>query len=166
VYGSGGAVRYSEDAHFGYDQFARAALQTFRNSYLPGMTSSTNEFARFFSGPNYAFLMERTRALSGYDPDPESVYESMMWAFQMEVPRSDMYDPRTFKFDEPTVQSFVSELNERVLEKAVSDTVAANQLWDGYTHFLTGRVPFDNDVNIATDVKGKACTYAMDYWLP
>jgi hypothetical protein len=157
---------FSEDAARNYDQFARTALETYRHSYQPGPTSNSAEFGRFFSGTNFAYLVNQTKEATGWMPDKEEVMDAMMYAFQMVQPRSDLYDERSSQFTESAVQSYMREMNKLALERIISETDASNNLWEGYeARFLRHEIPME-DTNIATDTKGKACTYAMDYWLP
>lgn len=133
------APQLTDDRILGLDQFARSALETYRSSYVPLPTSQTKEFAAFFNQHNYEMLYDEVKRRSGGNrPDPNELYELMMSAFQMIRPRSDEMDERISDFSPAATSSYVNEMNKFVLERAVEDVKAANQLWDHYAKYRHG----------------------------
>ncbi|MDR3540746.1 MAG: hypothetical protein P4L69_07210, partial [Desulfosporosinus sp.] len=81
LYLTGAASRPSVDKAFGYDEFARAAEETFRQSYDPLPTCNAREFATFFSRKNYDSLYKSIVDRAGNNPDPDELMETMFRAF-------------------------------------------------------------------------------------
>jgi hypothetical protein len=127
MYLTGAVSRPSVDSAFGYDEFARAAEETFRNSYDPMPTCNAREFATFFSRKNYEMLYREVVRQAGDNPDANELMETMFRAFSMVAPRSDEMDDRRTKFDDATIISYVKECNAKVLEDIVTDVIAGNQ---------------------------------------
>ena len=132
------APQMQDDRILGFDQFARSAIETYRSSYCPLPTSQTREFAAFFNQKNYELLYDEVKRRSGNKPDASELYETMMAAFQMVRPRSDDMDERSADFSPAVTRSYVDEMNKYVLEHAVEDVKAANQLWAHYAKYRHG----------------------------
>lgn len=128
------AKTYIADAGFGFDDFARSALEANRNSYHPMPTADSREFGAFFSARNYAWLREQIKARSGYYADDGDLFDCMQRAYSMVLPRSDIMDlsRRTVFSDRSVIQSYVDELNCYVLENLGEEVRQANKLWDYY----------------------------------
>lgn len=155
------------DESFHMDDFARAAMETWRSSYAPMPTASVNEFAAFFSKRNYDWLFSEVTKKAGNEPDEGELYEAMMWAFSSVAPRSDEMDERREDFSKAAVGSYVREMNKHVIEKVTVDTVAANQLWEAYAKYRNGPAGWDG--NIAgedTRTRFVGSQYDMTYLLP
>jgi len=161
------APQPSTDLTLGMDQFARAAMETYRSSYQPLPTASVNEFAAFFSRPNYTHLFNEVKRQAGYEPDASELYEAMMAGFSMVPPRQDEMDERREVFTKEVAQSYVREINAWVLDKVVADTVAANKLWDHYAKYMNGPVDWgeDEDMHFGVDTRTRlnASRYDMTY---
>ena len=139
LYLTGAAPRPCVDKALGYDDFARAAEETYSQSYNTLPTCNAREFATFFSRKNYNNLYKSIVERAGNNPDPDELMETMFRAFSMVAPRSEEQDMRRTKFDDATVVSYVLECNNYVLEHAVMDVIAGNQLEE---HFRNHRFVF------------------------
>lgn len=160
--------RRAVDEPLGLDQFARSALETYRNGYNPLPTSNVNEFAAFFSKKNYEKLYGEIKRQSGYEPDENEVLETMHYAFQMSPPRSDEMDMRRELFTPRVTASYVAELNKIVLERAVETTIQANKLWDHYAKYRNGPVGWgdDPDMHFGVDTRTRLNVSKYDFtWL-
>jgi hypothetical protein len=133
----GATTRRDSDA-LGFDDYARAAMETYRTSYSPLPTCSVNEFGAFFSKRNFELLMAEIQRRAGNEPDANEVYETMMRAYSSVLPRSDQMDERREKFGPGITRSYVREMNDHVLEWAVEDVKAANNLWEHLAKYRHG----------------------------
>jgi hypothetical protein len=156
------------DSILGFDQFARAAIETNRSSYNPLPAGSGDEYAAFFSRKNYDYLYAKARQLAKNEPDAGELYEGMMWAYSMVQPRGDEMDPRRELFGHDITASYVKELNARVLEKVVPEIKAANKLWDCYARNRNGPKDFQAEDNgyIDTRTRFQGSRVDMTYLLP
>lgn len=171
-YLTGATQRPQVDAAFGYDEFARAAEETFRQSYDTMPTCNRMEFAAFFSRRNYEALFREIAKQAGWQkPDATDLLEAMFRAFSMVSPRSDETDPRRTKFTQAAVASYVAECNAKVLDDMVPEVKAG---WDLERHFRTHRWGPGEDfakeqelhTGIDTRTRLNACMYDMTYLLP
>lgn len=170
-YLTGATPRPKVDSALGYDEFARAAAETFRQSYDPMPTCNAREFATFFSRKNYDSLYRSIVDRAGNNPDPNDLMEAMFRAFSMVAPRSDEMDMRRTKFDDATVVSYVRECNNKVLEDMVSEVIAGNQLEEHFRKHRWGPGPefgADPDMHYGVDVRTRwtGSSYDMTYLMP
>lgn len=155
IYLRASAPHKSVDIALGFDEFARSAMDTYRSNYANTPGCSWREFAMFFNKKNYDMLLKQIKRQAGNNPDPDEVFETMMRAYQSVQPRSDEMDERRERFDIPTVKSYVQEMNKLVIEWAVPDVIAANQLWDHLAKHRHGPVGWeeDEDMHFGTDTR-------------
>lgn len=158
----------STDRQLDFDQFARAAIEVGRASYLPLPAGSTQEYAAFFSRKNYEHLYRIIKRLAGNNPDSGELFEAMTWAYSMVQPRGDEMDERRNLFGPDIVKSYVDEMNKHVIEKVVTETEAANQLWDHYAKHMNGKPDFfeEDDGYIDTRSRFQGSRIDMSYYLP
>lgn len=127
------------DRELGFDEVARTAMETYRDSWNPMPTCNVREFRAFFSKPNYAHIkrevMKRTKP---FEPENEAVMEAMMQSFQMILPRSDETDARRTIFSAATTGSYLAQLNAHCIEKLYVDTYAAGKQADAYYEVMAG----------------------------
>jgi hypothetical protein len=171
IYLTAVAPRKPVDQALEYDHFARTALETYRNSYNPLPTASQAEFGKFFSEANYRYLYSEVKRQTGYEPDEGELYESMMYAWQMDPPRSDETDiERRTTFTPRVTASYVKEMNARVLEKVTEETTQANNLWAHYAKYRNGPVDLgdDEDMHFGVDsrTKFRGDMYDMTWMMP
>lgn len=171
LYLTGAVQRPSVDRAFGYDEFARAAEETFRQSYDTMPTCNVREFATFFSRKNYESLYKATVDRAGNNPDPTELMEAMFRAFSMVAPRSDEMDMRRTQFDDATIISYVRECNDKVLLDMVTDVIAGNQLEEHFRNHRWGPGPEfaeDPDLHFGVDSRTRlnGSMYDMTYMMP
>jgi len=146
-----GKKLYCADAAFGYDQFARAALESYRESYQPIPTASVNEFGAFFSKKNYDKLLKLvTEASGGFSPGQEELFEAMMTAYNLRPPRSDPTDERRSEFTPEVTTSYVDEVNSIVLDRLPEEVKQANKLWDFYAKNRNGPSELEDHWSVDT----------------
>jgi hypothetical protein len=143
------------DKEFGFDRFARTALETVRDSWQPMPTCNLKEFGAFFSEKNYKHIKAEVLAQSKpYKPEEEDIFDAMIQAFQLILPRSDQMDERREIFTDAVTRSYVAQLNEHCIDKLVVDTKAAGGQADHYYKYMQGPWDMDEDVyNIDTTTK-------------
>ena len=171
LYLTGAAPRPSLDVAFGYDEFARAAEETFRQSYDTMPTCNVREFATFFSRKNYENLYAIIKKRAGNNPDPSDLMEAMYRAFSMVAPRSEEMDLRRTKFDDATVISYVRECNNKVLLDMIADVIAGNELEEHFRNHRWGpgkEFAEDPDMHFGIDTRTRlnGSRYDMTYMLP
>jgi len=171
LYLTAATARPSVDAAFGYDDFARAAQETFRQSYDTMPTCNVREFATFFSRKNYESLYRSIVDRAGDNPDPSELMEAMFRAFSMVAPRSDEMDMRRTRFDDATIISYVKECNNKVLLDMVSDVIAGNQLEQHFRNHRWGPgagFAEDEDMHFGKDTRTRlnGSMYDMTYMMP
>jgi hypothetical protein len=119
------------DRALNFDEYARAAIEVFRSSYLPLPAGSPQEYAAFFSKKNYEYLYnESMRQSGGYRPDSNELFESMIRAYSVIQPRGDEMDLRRELYTTDVTNSYVNEMNVQVLDHIVPIIIASNKLWD------------------------------------
>lgn len=165
------AVPRPEDQKFGFDEFARSAMETYRNGYLPLPTASAREFGTFFSKENYAKLYKEVTRRAGYAPAEGDLFEVMQWAYSSVQPRSDEMDERRTHFDPNVTASYVAEMNSHVLDRIVEEVKQTNKLWDHYARYRNGPgqdFADDEDMHFGVDTRTRyhASRYDMTYWMP
>ncbi|MDR3540327.1 MAG: hypothetical protein P4L69_05090, partial [Desulfosporosinus sp.] len=131
-------------------------------------TCNAREFATFFSRKNYDSLYKSIVDRAGNNPDPDELMETMFRAFSMVAPRSEEMDMRRTKFDDATIISYVLECNNYVLEHAVADVIAGNQLEEHFRNHRWGPGPQfaeDEDMHYGWDTRSRlnASRYDMTY---
>jgi hypothetical protein len=171
LYLTGAVPRPGVDRAFGYDEFARAAEETYRQSYDTLPTCNAREFATFFSRKNYENLYRAIVDRAGNNPDPSELMEAMHRAFSMVAPRSDEMDPRRTRFDNPTIISYVRECNDKVLLDMVSNVIAGNQLEEHFRKHRWGpgeEFAQDPDMHFGVDTRTRlnGSRYDMTYLMP
>lgn len=157
------------DSILGFDQFARAAIETARGSYNPLPAGSGDIYAAFFSRKNYDYLYGKARQMAKNEPDAGELFEAMHWSYSMVQPRGDESDPRRELFGSDITNSYVKELNGRVLEKVVPEIKAANKLWDHLAKYRHGPVDLyevEKDMNMDTRTRFQGSRVDMTYYLP
>jgi hypothetical protein len=170
LYLTGAVPRPSVDKAFGYDEFARAATETYSQSYDTLPTCYAREFATFFSRKNYENLYKSIVDRAGNNPDEEELFETMMRAFSMVAPRSDEMDMRRTQFDDATIISYVQEMNDYVLEIAVSDVIAGNEQEEHFRNHRWGPGPEfaeDQDMHYGIDTRTRlnGSSFDMTYMM-
>ena len=170
LYLTGAAPRPSVDRAFGYDEFARAATETYSQSYDTLPTCNAREFATFFSRKNYENLYKSVVDRAGNNPDEDELMETMMRAFSMVAPRSDEMDMRRTRFDDETVISYVLECNNKVLEDMVTDVMAGAELEAHFRNHRWGPGPEfaeDPDMHYGVDTRTRlnGSSYDMTYMM-
>ena len=159
--------RYMSDRELGYDSFARAALETMRESYNPMPTSEYREFGRFFSGPNYRHLREEVKRMSGDYADDGDLMDMMIRAFTMIRPRSDIMDlERRQNFSDETTDSYVKEMNGYVLDNLPYEVYQANKQWEFMAKNRNGPSELADHPGIDTRSRNVGSLYPFDYWMP
>lgn len=158
---------YCADRAFGFDSFARAALEAMRNGYNPLPTSGVREFGSFFSEQNYNYLYEEIKKRAGFPIDRNELFDVMLTAYSMILPRSDPTDilDRT-RFTDDATSRYVNQLNQYVLEQTVEEVKQANKLWDFYAANRNGPSEFPEHLDTDTRTRLVGSMYAMDYFLP
>ena len=153
------------------DPVARAALETYRESYNPLPVGHVDEFRTFFSLKNYRYLYkEIIRQCKGMLPDETELMDAMMWAFSSVAPRSDESDERRDLFGADITNSYVQEINKYVLEKMTAEVVSANMQADTYYKYrMHGPVDYlqdwgESDIDTRTRLVGSRAN--MFYFLP
>lgn len=156
------------DSALGFDEFARAAIEVGRTAYNPLPAGSAQEYAAFFSRKNYQYLYKKIRDLARNNPDPGELFEAMIWAYSTVQPRGDEMDERRNIFGADITQSYVREMNKHVIERVVTETEAANQLWDHYAKHMNGKPDFfeEDDGYIDTRTRFQGSRVDMSYYLP
>jgi hypothetical protein len=158
---------YYSDAELGYDEFARAALETYRDSYNPMPTGTVKEFGRFFSAQNFQYLKEAVKKLAGYYADDGELFDMMVRSFSMIKPRSDEMDmERRTNFSDEVTQSYVDEMNKYVLDNLPEEVKQANRLWDFYAKNRNGPSEMPDHPGIDTRSRNVGSLYPFDYWMP
>ena len=162
-----GEKLYCADVAFGYDQYARAALEAIRASYHPLPTASTREFAKFFCKENHALLKEQVTQISGgYAPSDEELFEAMMTAFTLDPPRADPTDERRAKFTPEVTQSYVEEINALVLDRLPEEVKQANKLWDWYALNRNGPSELEDHWSVDTRSRLTSDLQSPSFYLP
>ena len=158
---------YNSDVELGFDEFARTALESYRDSYNPMPTGAVKEFGRFFSAKNFKFLKEKVKELSGYYADDGDLFDTMVRSFSMIKPRSDEMDlERRTVFTEEVTDSYVRELNGYVLDNLPEEVKQANRLWDFYAKNRNGPSEMPDHPGIDTRSRNVGSLYPFDYWMP
>lgn len=166
-YRGAGCVDYHDGQIEGMDSFARAALETLRDSYHCMPTGSVKEFARVFSKKNYDWLSAEVQRQSGYPADEGELFDAMISAFTMVGPRTDVMDVcRRLNFSDEVTASYVDEINRLVLERLVEETRQAHKLWDFYAKNRNGPSELPDSCDIDTRTRLVGSFYAFDYWMP
>lgn len=166
-YVGGGSQSYCADKAFGYDEFARAAAETMRDSYQPMPTAGVKEFAAFFSRPNYEQLLQEVQRRSGYPMEREQLMNVMIEAYSMIRPRSDGMDvERRLVFTPEVTQSYVDEMNRYVLDNTVEENKQANRQWEFLAKNRNGPSEFPDHLEVDTRTRFNGSLYAADYWIP
>lgn len=162
-----GSVNYCDEKVIGCDKFARAALETYRDSYHTMPTANVKEFAKVFSESNYKFLASEIKRRSGYEIDGGELFDLMMQAFTMIAPRTDIMDvDRRMNFSDQTVQSYVSEINAHVLDRGIEETIQANRQWEFLAKNRNGPSELPDSCGVDTRTRLVSSFYAGDYWMP
>lgn len=162
-----GGVNYCDAKVINCDEFGRAALETLRESYHTMPTGNVREFSKMFSAKNFNFLASEVKRLSGFEIDKSELFESMIQAFTMVAPRTDIMDvDRRLNFSEGVSQSYVDEVNKLVLERAVEETKQANKLWDFYAKNRNGPSEMPDSCDIDTRTRLTGSFYDGTYWMP
>lgn len=134
-------IQARRDAVLGIDRIARTALEATRTGMYARGGYDGEEFYAFFSDGNYKYLESRVAsATGGLKPEPELLFDAMMWAYYSVSPRSDELDPRRSSRSMEAVNSYVSEINPLVIERVASEVMAANRAWDGYARLHRGPI--------------------------
>ena len=161
------AKTYNSDAELGYDEFARTALETYRDSYNPMPTSDVKEFGAFFSAGNYQFLKEKVKHMAGFYADDGDLFDNMVKAYSMIRPRSDEMDfERRTVFTKSVTDSYVNEMNRYVLDNLPEEVKQANRLWDFYAKNRNGPSEMPDHPGIDTRSRNVGDLYPADYWMP
>lgn len=167
LYEGAGSVNYCDKKIIGGDEYARAAMEAMRDSYHTMPTSNVHEFVAFFSKKNFEHLENEIKTRSGYNPDREDLFGTMMSIFAMVAPRTDVLDvERRLDFSLNTITSYVRELNKHVLDRCVEETKQAHKLWDYYAKNRNGPSEMPDITGIDTRTRLVGSFYAADYWLP
>jgi hypothetical protein len=162
-----GSVDYCDQNVIQCDEFGRAALETLRESYHTMPTGNVKEFAAVFSSKNFNYLASEVKSRSGFDIDKNELFDSMIQAFTMIAPRTDIMDvSRRLDFTKETTESYVKEINRQVLDRAVEETKQANRLWDFYAKNRNGPSELPDNCDIDTRTRLVSSFYAADYWMP
>lgn len=162
-----GSVKYCADVALGYDEFARAALETMRESYQPMPTGGVREFGAFFSARNYSYLEQEITRRSGYPMEKSQIMDVMITAYSMIHPRSDITDvERRTDFRPEVTKSYVDEMNAYVLDHTIEENIQANKQWDFYAKNRQGPSEFPEHLDTDTRTRLNGSMYAFDYWMP
>ena len=166
-YEGAGSVNYCDQNVIGCDEFGRAALETFRESYHTMPTGNVREFVAVFSAANYAYLAGEVKRRSGHEIDGSELFDAMMQAFTMVAPRTDVMDVhRRLDFSTEVTASYVRDVNRQVLDRVVEETIQANRLWDFYAKNRNGPSEMPDGCDVDTRTRMVASFYAADYWMP
>jgi len=166
-YQAQGSVMYCADAALGYDEFARAALETMRESYQPMPTGGVREFGAFFSAKNFGYLDAEIKRRSGFPMEKSQIMDVMITAYGMIHPRSDITDVgRRLDFSAAATQSYVEEMNKYVLDNTVEENIQANKQWEFYAKNRQGPFEFPEHLDTDTRTRLNGSLYAFDYWMP
>ena len=162
-----GAATYNSDRELGYDEFARAALETYRDAYNPMPTADVHEFGAFFSAKNFDWLEGQIKKQSGFPMERSGIMDAMFAAYGTIQPRSDMMDlDRRTVFNQSTTNSYVREMNAFVLEHTIEENKQANRQWDFYAAHRNGNLEFPDDLDQDTRSRFTGSFYDMTYMLP
>jgi hypothetical protein len=162
-----GKQTYCSDKALHMDPFARAALETYRDSYQSLPTGGVHEFAAFFSKGNYDYLYGEIQRRAGNPIDKNDLFDVMMRAYSMILPRSDPMDlERRLRFDKACTDSYLAELNAYVFEQTVEEVVQANRQWDFYAQNRNGPSELPPRSDEDTRSRFVASYYPFDWLLP
>lgn len=162
-----GSVSYCVDGALGYDSFARAALETLRNTYHNLPTAGVAELGAFFSEKNFNYLHGEIKRRTGLTVDSNDLFDVMLNAYAMILPRS---DPTDFEdrlcFSPQVTQRYVDQMNKYVFDNTLEDVKQADRLWDYWAKNLNG--PSELPEHLDTDTRSRlvGSLYAFDYDLP
>lgn len=163
VYSGVAPTGLQADYLMGFDQFARTALDLFRDGGVVTLpTNNAREIRAFFCEANYRYLLERIQKDTGYPVHEESLWEGMLWAFTMTRPRSDPTDPRHKKYDPATTDSYVCEMNKMVIERISYETIIAQRHLVAFRNRGNTRRMIPDDP-IDTRTRNVASMYSFDY---
>ena len=162
-----GSVSYCVDDALGYDSFARAALETLRNTYHNLPTAGVKELGAFFCEKNFNYLFEEIKRRTGLTIDKNDLFDVMLNAYAMILPRSDPTDfqERTC-FDDRVTQRYVAEMNRYVFDNTLEDVKQADKLWDFWAKNVNGPSEFPEHLDTDTRSRLVGSLYAFDYDLP
>lgn len=153
------------DALMGFDKFARAALETYRDgSYLSTPTNNWREVRDFFSEKNFTMLQNFIEEKTGYPVHAQSLWETMLFVFYQIKPRSDAMDQRKERTDDETTRSYVNEMNEIVVSRMTTETMAAQKHRKVFMQ-RRGDVRSYPDTPIDTRTRYVGSSYLFDYML-
>jgi hypothetical protein len=163
-----GDVKYCADTSLELDHFARAALETMRDSYNPLPTASVGEFRSFFSAANFQHLFDQIKLRSGgSDIDRSDLFEAMMACWAMVAPRTELMDvDRRLNFSPQTTKSYVDEINALVLDRTVEEVRQANRLWDYFAKNRNGPSELVEHFDTDTRSRWTASFFPGDWYLP
>lgn len=171
LYLSAVAPQPMTDKMLGFDPIARAALETYRDTYNPLPTGNVDEWRAFFSTKNFKFLYnEIKKQCNGMIPEEGELMDAMMWAYSSVLPRSDETDERRDLFGPDITLSYVREINKYVVEKMTAEVISANQQADCYYKYrMKGPINMQEDwgdwgVDTRTRLTGSRVD--MTYLLP
>jgi hypothetical protein len=156
------------DDALNFDSVARAALETYRDSWQPMPTCNLKEFGAFFSGKNMRHIMSETvRLCKPYRPEEDDVFAAMVQAFQMILPRSDQTDERRENFSDAATRSYVDDMNSFCLDKLYADTIAAGNQSDHYYKYMQGPTDMIDDVyNVDSTTKHNCAMTDFSWRMP
>lgn len=162
-----GSVSYCVDGALGYDAFARAALETLRNTYHNLPTAGVKELGAFFSERNFNFLFDEIKRRTGLTIDKNDLFDVMLNAYALILPRSDPTDlqDRT-SFDDCATQRYVAEMNKYVFDNTLEDLKQADKLWDFWAKNRNGPSELPEHMDTDTRTRLVGSLYPFDYDLP
>lgn len=164
-----GSANYCDQNVIGGDDFARAALETYRDSYHTMPTGGVREFVSFFSRRNFEYLAAEIKKRSGgFDIDKNELMDAMMTAYTFILPRSDPTDieRRTDYTTKGVTESYVAEMNKVVFDRTVEEVKQANKLWCFLAKNRNGPSEFPEHLEIDDRTRNSCSFYDFSYWMP
>lgn len=156
---------YNADALLQFDKFARTALDVYKDGAYLGMpTGNWREIRDFFSEKNFIALKKMIEARSKLPVHEQTLWETMMFIFYQIKPRSDFMDKRREGTDQITTDSYVREMNDLVMTRMISETIAAHRHRTQFMKLRKDQRDYP-DTPIDTRTRLIGSMYSCDYML-